>query len=1078
MITSLKFDSDTLSHTTNVVPLVHIEKTIGDNVNRLGFSTQQLDFTDIDDTPLFYSPLLLDMPSLSESIDFENKKYKISSVTLKLSNMEYLGERLSDKYNILLNSIVTVWYKTQNANTLEECLKVYTGKITRITHDYDIINLILEDKSQSKLHKSVPINKLENADNILDKYKGQPIPMVYGHVDRSPLVFTDQYKTLKADNLNVQFYIEPNIFLNYDDPLFMDVGHKINIRKQRAGAFQQYWIDGNTITFAKLLIPPTTEEDREEPYLECYDSSKNYSVTLSNTREDDIANEESDYFDTENTLKGISDGSYDNNVIDWFGYREITTNQPPAKITDVILFYDSNDGYLAIDFRTVYTYLTHNVEALMLKLFIDFTPQYDHIKIESGGEEHTAQLWGMAINGVFWRANDESMTPLQRYYVHGRQPQYGLPIHTNSNDDDFATGAALDWDDSITGISKGSDEYYHYDGLNQLSTEEFEIVNNFVNFKGDTKWGTNPHPNGTNHYQSSWEEEGNNPNAAISYEVTSEAIGNYETRLEAHVNGNFNELDLIRRVHATNVIDNDFYGNVIGRSHENIFVYRDFIANFRFTDTFSLEWIKQFPFYENGELSYGKFKNHNIDFIYLFQEPSNPPLCIIIPDFIEIRPISKKNDNNSYLYLRFSGKIYTYNPEIELINITFDDLYLLESFIDLSSITRLWFKFKDILDEDVNDIVVFSFDDASIENIQLGTLNAAEKDKPSDIMLDILQNECNYTDEVSENEIIDVRESHDKWSFGFTQHKSIDSKKLIEEFSASTKSLPRFRGVDGKFVWNTVKDEYTEEDVDLTIKSEDIIRYSYDKTKLEDVKTKVRVKYWNDYADNELKRETSYMSVDDLTYQEGGYDYDYYGIDENDKDSVLEFESKYIRDEYTAEQLRNFLLCFNMNQHNIIKATLPLVYANLEVGDVVAFDKEIQELKLYGETYTTNIGLDDEGFEVDLNKTYRNGQQIYPYFMIYKTKKNIDKIDIEIIQLHKNDPNYFIEPSDGDDIILLPTGDVNGDGNINVLDVVAVVSHILGTSQLTVDQGYEADLNQDNNIDILDVVQLMEIILG
>ena len=1071
MITSLKFDSDTLSHTTNVVPLIYIEKTIGDNVNRLGFSTQQLDFADIDDTPLFYSPLLLDMPSLSESIDFESKKYKISSVTLKLSNIEYLGERLSDKYNILLNSIVTVWYKTQNANTLEECLKVYTGKVTRITHDYDVINLILEDKSQSKLHKSVPIEKLENADNILDKYKGQPVPMVYGHVDRSPLVFTDQYKTLKAGNLNVQFYREPNIFLEYDDPLFMDVGHKINIRNQRAGAIEQYWIDDNIITFAKLLIPPTTEEDREEPYLECYDSSKNYSVTLSNTREDDLANEESDYFDIGNTLKGISDGSYDNNVIDWFGYREIITDQSPEKLTDVILFYDSNDGYLAIDFRTVYTYLTFNVEALMLKLFIDFTPQYDHIKIQHNGEEHTAQLWAMAINGVCWSANDKHMTPFMRYYQPTQQqPQYGFPIHTNSDDDDFATGSALNWDDSISGISKGSDEYYHYDGLSQLSAEEFEIVNNFVNFK-NTRWGSEGHLSGWNNYQSSWEEEGNNPNAPISYEVTDEAIGNNETRLEAHVNGNFNELDLIRRVHATNVIDNDFYGNVIGRSHENIFVYRDFIADFRTTDRFGNEWTKQFPFYTNEQLSYGKFINHNVEYIFLYLD--NVRLCVIKPDFIEIRPISKKIDNNSYLYLRFSGSIYQFDDHIS-------DLYLLAEEPDLSEIDKMAIYFKEVLDDEVSEYATFipNHDTDNMLNLNYGTIGLAEKDKPSDIMLDILQNECNYTDEVSENEIIDVRESHDKWSFAFTQHKSIDSKKLIEEFSASTKSLPRFRGVDGKFVWNTVKDEYTEEDVDLTIKSEDIIRYSYDKTKLEDVKTKVRVKYWNDYADDELKRETSYISVDDLTYQESGYNYDYYGIDENDEDSVLEFESKYIRNEYTAEQLRNFLLCFNMNQHNFIKATLPLVYANLEVGDVVAFDKEIQELKLYGETYTTNIGLDDEGFEVDLNKTYRNGQEIYPYFMVYKTKKNIDIIDIELIQLHKNDPNYFIEPSDGDDIILLPTGDVNADGSIDILDIVLVISHILGTYQLSPEQGYEADLNQDGNINILDVVQLMGIILG
>ena len=55
------------------------------------------------------------------------------------------------------------------------------------------------------------------------------------------------------------------------------------------------------------------------------------------------------------------------------------------------------------------------------------------------------------------------------------------------------------------------------------------------------------------------------------------------------------------------------------------------------------------------------------------------------------------------------------------------------------------------------------------------------------------------------------------------------------------------------------------------------------------------------------------------------------------------------------------------------------------------------------------------------------------------------------------------------------TGDINGDGNINVLDVVMLVDHILNpdTSELE-----SADINSDGNIDVLDVVALVNIILG
>jgi hypothetical protein len=56
-------------------------------------------------------------------------------------------------------------------------------------------------------------------------------------------------------------------------------------------------------------------------------------------------------------------------------------------------------------------------------------------------------------------------------------------------------------------------------------------------------------------------------------------------------------------------------------------------------------------------------------------------------------------------------------------------------------------------------------------------------------------------------------------------------------------------------------------------------------------------------------------------------------------------------------------------------------------------------------------------------------------------------------------------------------GDVNGDGLVNIADVVALVSHILGN---TPDVFYEdvADLNEDGNINISDAVNLVGIILS
>ena len=54
------------------------------------------------------------------------------------------------------------------------------------------------------------------------------------------------------------------------------------------------------------------------------------------------------------------------------------------------------------------------------------------------------------------------------------------------------------------------------------------------------------------------------------------------------------------------------------------------------------------------------------------------------------------------------------------------------------------------------------------------------------------------------------------------------------------------------------------------------------------------------------------------------------------------------------------------------------------------------------------------------------------------------------------------------------SGDINGDGILNVLDVVALINIILGNS----DPVETGDLNSDGIFNVLDVVQLVNIILN
>ena len=57
-------------------------------------------------------------------------------------------------------------------------------------------------------------------------------------------------------------------------------------------------------------------------------------------------------------------------------------------------------------------------------------------------------------------------------------------------------------------------------------------------------------------------------------------------------------------------------------------------------------------------------------------------------------------------------------------------------------------------------------------------------------------------------------------------------------------------------------------------------------------------------------------------------------------------------------------------------------------------------------------------------------------------------------------------------------GDVNYDGNLNILDIVRIVNYILGIAEFTDMQIALADMNQDGVIDILDLILLANAILN
>ena len=229
MILSDAYKNDILSKNTQLVPLVIIEKFISEEMGQPPFGGEVtyerifLSTHNIQVDGHYFKPLLLNMPNLSQNIDLDEGKFQTSSLTLNISNTDYNNsKRISDNLDTysLMNAVVCIHYKSQSCNKIQlpnqnvngivnentdissGCPRVFTGVVRDIQHQRDTLKITVEDITDKRITRELPNDRLGDDDNIPDKYKNTPIPMLYGRVENAPTValYTDGRLTYQADN--------------------------------------------------------------------------------------------------------------------------------------------------------------------------------------------------------------------------------------------------------------------------------------------------------------------------------------------------------------------------------------------------------------------------------------------------------------------------------------------------------------------------------------------------------------------------------------------------------------------------------------------------------------------------------------------------------------------------------------------------------------------------------------------------------------------------------------------------------------------------------------------------------------
>ena len=990
---------------TSLYPLVRIYKgyqiddTIPDDVEAINLSIKETSIKNLNDTYEGYIPLLLNSPSISSKADIINNKYTISSVSLSISNAPYNGKIFSDDIPSLLNAVVQVYYAANGLNTLEDCLLVYTGTIRRYSQSAETLSLTLEDLTEQKLKTQIPATLIEDEDLYTDEQIGQPYPMVYGYVDKSPLVL-DKNDSLSIDKPNINIMgIWHNISnVSFQNTSIVDTHPIMTGGWLTRKSFLYTYNDGYLPIMEKMPhhFGSRTYEFEEETMYEFEENSSKININSNNFIYEIYTEDDEDEDEDEVNIVGTGKLGIPTRI-----YRPVKN----------INFFANNHGvqegrYSGVDYYRAsscnkfygYTGLdNHSVTKTVNVLSED---DADINNSETPADDLYQENWETG-DKTWWKTtdlNNESGTENvdgifdnvdANYQFEGKDPYFPVEriqnnstqsgLHLNAqNANDLKTGAyaRLELNEDVpsypcvTKILYNID-YFTPDNIDTYDTGNYQflaaepsafwIERNLINRKRNK-----------NHYFESmittvndWHEYYDKENWTTACEVPNHehqpfySDGTTQFRYTTEGNYGYNDYDnIILGFNDTNGYNSIQWG--VPSLRGSMFAISSCIANLKefytLQDVLVVEYAKE-NFYSSirGRADESGFS-------------------------VEATDISHNNSGGDYV----STLIWTDEPHhlkaYDKFNFYSGGSYIGEFTCTESNLPT------SLLVED-EDIV--GYNSGTISPIFVLS-------KPHTILQNILTEELSYGKGV----ILPDSSIEDDWINSFSMNEQEEAKSVIENLFKSSIYIPSFDS-SGNFKFIDIKQNIEDYNQFEAIDNQDILKYSFGLTKLEDVKNQVNVKYKKDYGSGDFSEETTYgiednsgnfvETLDELIEQLNitgmVYDIGYYGM--KDEDAKLEVESAYIRDKDTARKLQRRLLMWYANQHLTMKLDLPASYIHLEAGDYIRFDELIGGKLAFGFDYTQEF--------------VKNGQLIYPVFFVTKVAKSLSKVSLELVQVHRGD---------------------------------------------------------------------------